>query len=393
MTDTTTQDAGQQGVSAGYSQPVASSAAPETAPRERSRRSRTSRSQLVVFLNFMMTLVIAAVVVGAGLAWYGKREFDRPGPTQQDSTFELKANSGLPAIAAALEEQGLVSDARIFQLGVRANGRDGKLKAGEYAIKAHASMRDIMDVLASGKAILYRMTIPEGWTVTQALAKIAADPVLVGELPAALPAEGSLAADTILFSRGMTRAGIIDKMAADQKAMVEKIWASRAPDLPVKDVNEFVTLASIVEKETGVAAERPRVAAVFVNRLVKGMRLQSDPTVIYGLFGGAGKPTDRPIYQSDLDKDTPFNTYKIKGLPPSPIANPGRAALEAVANPAKTGDLYFVADGTGGHAFASTLEEHNANVERWRAIEKQRAEEKKAGAANGAQKPGTAPQQ
>jgi UPF0755 protein len=385
MTDTLNQYAESQGA-------PAASGASAGAQAPRARRSRTSRSQIVVFLNFLMSLLMVAVIVGAALAWYGKREFDKAGPAPQDTTFELRPNTGLSGISAALEERGLVSDARIFQLGVRANGRDGQLKAGEYAIKAHASMRDIMDVLASGKSILYPLTIPEGWTVSQALAKVTADPVLVGDLPADTPAEGSLAADTILFARGMTRAGIVGKMVSDQRALVEKIWAARKPDLPIKDVNEFVTLASIVEKETGIAAERPRVAAVFVNRLKKGMKLQSDPTVIYGLFAGAGKPADRPIYQSDLDKDTPFNTYKIKGLPPSPIANPGRAALEAVANPAVTNDLYFVADGTGGHAFASTLEEHNANVERWRAIEKKRAEDSKAGASGDA-KPGATTQQ
>ncbi|MBK8458284.1 MAG: endolytic transglycosylase MltG [Phyllobacteriaceae bacterium] len=331
----------------------------------------------------MMTLVIIAVVVGAGLVWYGKGEFEKPGSNPADTTFEVKANTSLNAISFDLQDRGLVSNGRIFELGVRAAGKDGKLKAGEYAIKAGSTMRAIMDVLASGKSIMYSMTIPEGWTVAQALAKIGADPVLAGDLPATPPAEGSLVADTILFARGMTRAGILDKMAADQTALVEKIWATRAADLPVKDINEFVTLASIVEKETGIATERPHVASVFVNRLKKGMKLQSDPTIIYGLFGGAGKPADRPIYQSDIAKETPYNTYVIPGLPPTPIANPGKAALEAVANPAQTEDLYFVADGTGGHAFASTLEEHNANVEKWRAIEKQRAEEKAGAPANG----------
>lgn len=342
------------------------------------RRSRRSRSQVVVFLNLLMSLTVLAVIVGAGLVWYGKREFEKPGPLAADATFQVKANSGLTAISSDLEAVGLVSDARVFELGVRANGKDGKLKAGEYAIKAGASMRQIMDVLASGKSIMYSITVPEGWTVTQALARIAADPVLAGDMPPP-PPEGSLVADTILFARGMTRAGIVEKMTSDQKKLVEKIWAARKPDLPVKTVEEFVTLASIVEKETGIAAERPRVASVFVNRLRKGMKLQSDPTIIYGLFGGAGKPADRPIYQSDIAKETPYNTYVIPGLPPTPIANPGKAALEAVANPAETDDLYFVADGSGGHAFASTLEEHNANVEKWRALEKKQ----KAGSAEG----------
>lgn len=164
-------------------------------------------------------------------------------------------------------------------------------------------------------------------------------------------------------------------MIAAQKALVQQIWEKRDPDLPVSTIEEFVTLASIVEKETGRADERPRVASVFINRLEKGMRLQSDPTIIYGIFGGEGKPADRAILRSDLDKQTPYNTYLIKGLPPTPIANPGRAALEAVANPSRTPELYFVADGTGGHVFAETLDEHNANVRRWRKLEAERAAE------------------
>jgi UPF0755 protein len=167
---------------------------------------------------------------------------------------------------------------------------------------------------------------------------------------------------------------MVDKLIADQKKLVDDVWSHRAPDLPIANIDDFVTLASIVEKETGRSDERSRVAAVFLNRLAKGMRLQSDPTIIYGLFGGKGKPADRPIYQSDLDKQTPYNTYMIKGLPPTPIANPGRAALEAVANPSKTDDLYFVADGNGGHVFAATLEEHNQNVARYRALQKKQAD-------------------
>jgi UPF0755 protein len=197
--------------------------------------------------------------------------------------------------------------------------------------------------------------------------------------------EGSLAADTQRFTRGTSREQIVKKLLADQKALVEEIWARRTNDLPLASIDEFVTLASIVEKETGIADERSRVAAVFINRLNKGMRLQSDPTILYGLYGGKGKPADKPITQSDLKKQTPYNTYLINGLPPTPIANPGRAALEAVANPSKTDDLYFVADGTGGHVFAKTLDEHNENVARWREIEKKKAEQAGADGAEGAE--------
>ncbi|MGO4837658.1 endolytic transglycosylase MltG, partial [Rhizobiaceae sp. 2RAB30] len=232
-----------------------------------------------------------------------------------------------------------------------------------------------MELLKSGKSVLYSLTIPEGLTVEQAFQRIAEQDALTGDMPATMPAEGSLAADTQRFTRGTSRQQIIDKMLADQKKLVEDVWQRRADNLPIGTIEEFVTLASIVEKETGRADERSRVASVFINRLNKGMRLQSDPTIIYGLFGGKGKPADRPIYQSDIDKPTPYNTYLINGLPPTPIANPGRAALEAVANPSETSDLYFVADGTGGHVFAATLEEHNKNVARWRAVEKKQAED------------------
>ena len=177
-------------------------------------------------------------------------------------------------------------------------------------------------------------------------------------------------ANTVNFTRGTTREQIVKRLREGQQKLVADIWAKRSADLPIKNINDFVTLASIVEKETGIPSERPQVAAVFYNRLEKNMRLQSDPTVIYGLFGGKGKPSDRPIYQSDLDKETPYNTYKINGLPPTPIANPGKDALEAVANPPKTDALYFVADGTGGHVFSKTLDEHNANVRKWRALQK-----------------------
>jgi UPF0755 protein len=243
-------------------------------------------------------------------------------------------------------------------------------------------MHDIMDVLRSGKSILYSLTIPEGLTVEQAFERIAKQDVLAGDLPSTLPPEGSLATDTMRFQRGTSRQDIVDKLIADQKKLVEDIWQHRSPDLPIKTIDAFVTLASIVEKETGRADERSRVAAVFVNRLNKHMRLQSDPTIIYGLFGGKGKPADRPIYQSDLDKPTPYNTYLINGLPPTPISNPGRAALEAVANPSKTDDLYFVADGSGGHVFASTLEEHNENVQRYREYQKKQEDAAKAGAGD-----------
>ncbi|AZO48185.1 MAG: endolytic transglycosylase MltG [Mesorhizobium sp.] len=346
------------------------------------RRSRASRSQVVVFMNFVISLVMLMILAAGAALYFGKQAFTEPGPSANGDTFLVKPNTGVQDIADQLERRGLISDARIFRLGVRATGNDSALRAGEYEIKPRASMRDIMELLKSGKSVMYSLTIPEGLTVEQALQRIAEQDALTGDMPAAMPPEGSLATDTLRFTRGATRQQMIDKLLADQKKLVDDVWERRAPDLPIANVEDFVTLASIVEKETGRGDERSRVAAVFLNRLAKGMRLQSDPTIIYGLFGGKGKPTDRPIYQSDIDKQTPYNTYLINGLPPTPIANPGRAALEAVANPSKTDDLYFVADGTGGHVFAATLEEHNQNVARYRALQKKQAEDAaKAGAA------------
>jgi UPF0755 protein len=355
------------------------------------KRSRASRNQIVVFMNFIVSSAML-LVLAAGLAVYlGKREFDGPGPSETTQTFLVKPKSGLIEIADQLERRGLVSDARIFHLGVRAYGNEGELKAGEYEIAAGASMRDIMEILKSGKSVMQSLTIPEGLTVVQAFRKIAEHEALTGDMPSEIPPEGMLAADTQRFTRGAERKQIIDKMLAHQKELVEEIWARRAPDLPLANINEFITLASIVEKETGKGDERSRVAAVFLNRLKNNMRLQSDPTIIYGLFGSSGKPADRPIYQADIEKPTPYNTYTIDGLPPTPIANPGKAALEAVANPSKTDDLYFVADGTGGHVFAKTLEEHNENVARWRKIRKQQADEAaKAAAGGGAAEPAAA---
>jgi UPF0755 protein len=347
------------------------------------KRSRASRSQFVVFMNFVVSLVMLAVLAAGAAVYFGRQAFIEPGPSANGDTFLVKPKMGVADIADQLERRNLISDSRIFRLGVRAYGNDSGLKAGEYEIKPGASMRDIMELLKSGKSVLYSLTIPEGLTVEQALQRVADQDTLTGDMPATIPPEGSLATDTLRFTRGATRQQMVDKLLADQKNLVEDVWARRSPDLPLANIDEFVTLASIVEKETGRGDERSRVAAVFINRLNKGMRLQSDPTIIYGLFGGKGKPADRPIYQSDIDKPTPYNTYAINGLPPTPIANPGRAALEAVANPSKTKDLYFVADGTGGHVFAATLEEHNENVARYRVLQKKQAEE----AAKAAQQP------
>lgn len=338
------------------------------------RRSRQSRNQFVVFMNFMMSLVVFVVVAG-GLAFYlGKQAFDGAGPLATTDTVLIRPNTGVAEIADILERRGMISDARLFRIGLRLYGHDSSLRAGEYEIRAGASMYDIMELLRSGRSVEYAITVPEGFTVFQAFQRIAAMEELAGDMPDELPPEGSLAATTLRFTRGMQRQDLIQRLMNDQERLVQSIWERRVEGLPINDINEFVTLASIVERETGRSDERSRVASVFINRLNRGMRLQSDPTIIYGIFGGEGLPPGRPIYRSDIDTPTEYNTYTINGLPPGPIAIPGRASLEAVANPSQTNDLYFVADGSGGHAFAQTLDEHNSNVARWRAIERERAE-------------------
>ncbi|MCC8933729.1 MULTISPECIES: endolytic transglycosylase MltG [Rhizobiaceae] len=347
---------------------------PERVPQP-PRRSRKARSQLVIFLNFLMTMAVFVCVVAVAGFFYVMDSYQKPGPLAANTNFVVRSGAGLAEIANNLERNGIVSDARIYRYVTTTYLADGQtLKAGEYEIKAGASMKEVTALLESGKSILYAVSFPEGLTVKQMFQRLAADTVLEGELPTELPPEGSLRPDTYKFTRGTNRAEIVTQMRAAQDRLIDQIWEKRDPDLPVETKEEFVTLASIVEKETGKDDERAHVASVFINRLNKGMRLQSDPTIIYGLFGGDGKPADRPIFQSDIRKETPYNTYVIKGLPPGPIANPGRAALESVAHPWKTEDLYFVADGNGGHAFAPTLDEHNANVRRWRKIEAERAQ-------------------
>lgn len=342
------------------------------------KRSKRARSQTIIFLNFLMTMLFVVTIIAGGALYLGKVLFEQEGPLKQTTSFAVRDGAGLATIANDLERSGLVSDARIFRYASSAVLKGDTLKAGEYEIKAGSSMRQIMDILQSGKAILYSFTAPEGLTVFQIFDRLKANEDLTGDLPEVLPAEGSLLPNTYNFSRGTSRAEIIAQMTLAQERAVDRLWSRRVADLPIETKEEMVILASIVEKETAKADERPRVAGVFVNRLNKGMRLQSDPTIIYGIFGGEGKPSGRPIYRSDLDKKTDYNTYQIDRLPPTPIANPGLQAMEAVINPSRTEDLFFVADGTGGHAFAVTLKEHNQNVARWRKIE---AEKKKAAEA------------
>ena len=345
---------------------------PETPPPPPTR-SKAVRHPIVVFMNFVITVVLLAVIGIGGVLYYGKQTFIEEGPLKQEKTILVSGGTGLGTIAEILERQNVISDQTIFNYGVQIYRQDTKLKAGEYLFSPGVSMMQVMQILTSGKSILHSVTVPEGYTSYQIHQVLMDNDILMGPLDE-IPAEGTLLPETYKFARGTTRKEMVKRMADAHDRAVAEIWDRRAADLPLKTPEELVTLASIVEKETGKASERTRVAGVFINRLNQGIRLQSDPTVIYGIFGGKGKPKDRPIFRSDLDKKTDYNTYQIPGLTPGPIANPGRASLEAVANPSRTKELFFVADGTGGHVFSETLKQHNDNVRRWREIEKQRIE-------------------
>jgi UPF0755 protein len=329
------------------------------------RRSAASR----VFYSLFVIFALAGLTAIA-LAGFGYERYITSGPLTATKVVEVKKGQRTPEIAADLEDAGVISDAKLFTAAAYLTGSRGRLKAGEYEFPAGMSMRDVLGQIVQGKSIVYKLTIPEGWTTEQALERVRDNDILTGNLTVS-PPEGGLFPDTYIFRRGATRDSVVRQMMDAQQKLVADLWEKRAPDLVVKSVNEALTLASIVEKETSVPAERAKVAAVFTNRLKKGMRLQSDPTIIYGIVGGKGK-LDRPLTKQDIATKTPYNTYRIDGLPPGPIANPGKASLEAVLNPAVTGDLYFVADGSGGHVFAETLAEHKKNVAKWREVERQR---------------------
>jgi UPF0755 protein len=319
-----------------------------------------------VFLSLVLVLALIAGAV-AGAAWWEDGYFAQAGPLASPQTLVVSPGSGLNAIAGALARAGVVENALLFRLGVMRRGHAAQLKAGEYAFPAHASEAQVMDMLIAHRVVGHRITIAEGLTSDAAVALVKADPVLTGDVP--VVPEGSLLPETYIFERGTTRAELLQRMHQAQEKLLAELWPKRKDGLPFASVEEALKLASLVEKETGVAAERPHVAAVFINRLNRGMKLESDPTIIYGLTKGV--PLGHALRQSELDTPNPYSTYQIAGLPPTPICNPGRDAIAAVLNPADSEDLYFVANGTGGHVFAKTMAEHVKNVIQWRKAQQQ----------------------
>ncbi len=329
--------------------------------------ARKRRPVLLRLLGRWLIWTVGLGAIFAGVIAWVWLNFTAPGPLVAKKIYEIPKSLSREEIALALKEQGIISDARIFSAAAAVNAfRGGRLKTGEYEFPANASMQDVLSMVTAGKYLTYKVTIPEGWTSQMVVNRLNEQTELDGVV-SKVPDEGSILPDTYVFRRGLSRDKLLADMQAAQAKLLDQEWSRLPADSAVKTKQELVTLASIVEKETGVAEERPMVAAVFINRLKQKMRLQSDPTIIYGLVGGKGK-LDHPITRSELDQQTPYNTYQIDGLPPGPIANPGKAAIEAVLSPAKTDYIYFVANGSGGHAFATTLEEHNANVKKWRAL-------------------------
>lgn len=316
----------------------------------------------------VLVLVVAAVAGGAYL-WF-EREIQDRGPSTEITRVVIERGSGLSKVSKVLAEAGVVEQARVFQAFVTLEGKDTALQAGEYQFPAGANMQAVLDRLVRGETMRHQIVFPEGLTSHTILQLLADAKDLSGDAPEDVP-EGSLLPAAYDFTFGDDRAGIIKRMQKAMDQAVAEAWEKRAKDVPLKSPEEMVILASIVEKETGLSGERGKVAGVFFNRLKKGMKLQSDPTTIYAVNRGKGT-LGRGLRRSELAKKDPYNTYYIKGLPPGPIANPGREALMAVAQPEETDALYFVADGTGGHAFAKTLAQHNRNVQVWRKIERKR---------------------
>ncbi|MEM0986838.1 MAG: endolytic transglycosylase MltG [Pseudomonadota bacterium] len=326
----------------------------------------------LVSLVFLLA-ILAMAIGGGGWAWL-QSKVSAEGPSLEQVVYTVERGDTLVGIAADLEAQGVITDARAMRIKARIDGTSGAIKAGTFEIPAGASIADVLDLMVEGDVIQHRVTIPEGLTTAQILRLLEAEPVLTGALPDEPPAEGSLLPDTYLVDAGTPRSALLERMAAAQDDVLARLWETRAPAIPIGAPEEAVILASIVEKETGKAGERALVAGLFTNRLRRGMRLQSDPTVIYGVSKGEplmnARGQRRTLFRSELDRETPWNTYQIDGLPRTPICNPGRDAIAAVLDPPDTDYIFFVADGTGGHVFSKTLAEHNRAVADYRRFER-----------------------
>src|SRR3954462_9046725 len=341
---------------------------PEYMP-EPKRPSRRARHPLIIAGNAIFSIILLLAIAG-GVAWsYGKHKFEQQGPLDRDKVVNIPKGLGLREIADLLARENVIDQPMVFIGSVLVLKAKDELKFGEYKFTKQITLRETIDVIVEGKVVQHAFTIPEGLTSEQIVARLAEVDFLAGNIRE-IPKEGTLLPETYNFPRGTTREQAIQRMQQMHRRALQEIWERRSAEVPVKTPEALVTLASIVEKETGRADERSRVAAVFANRIRQRMKLQSDPTIIYGLVGGKGT-LGRPIKRSEITQPSPYNTYVIEGLPPGPISNPGRLTLEGTASPARTRDLYFVADGTGGHTFTETYDQHQKNVAKLRAMEKQ----------------------
>lgn len=338
------------------------------------RQKRESRvlSGFARIVSGVMTLALVMMLAGGALTLFTGHLYSRPGPLTTTQTIVIPKGTSTNSIADDLEREGVVSSRWAFMVNYLVQSRmhpgEVVLKSGEYLFKPGVSIRDVIAILSEGKSVLYKVTIPEGLTSQQIVERLKSEENLTGDVTQ-IPAEGSLMPETYSIEKGMSRQELLDRMQAKQKQVLDAAWERRREGLPLQSPEQAVVLASIIEKETGRADERERIAGVFSNRLTKGMPLQSDPTILYGIYGG-GVQWGKPILQTEKDAKNAHNTYQIKGLPPTPICNPGRPALEAALNPSQHGDVFFVADGTGGHIFSATLKDHNAAVSNWRKVEK-----------------------
>src|SRR5438445_1427611 len=334
------------------------------------RRSERARNPFVVVGNAIITILLVGMIGTGAAYYYGKQKLEAAGPLREDKIVNIPSRAGMADISDVLQREGVIDNNRWAFIGaVLALKARSELKPGEYAFQKNASLRDVIGTIVEGKVVQHSVTIPEGLTSEQIVARLSDNDIFAGSVRE-VPREGTLLPETYKFPRGTTRDQVIARMQQTQKRVLTELWEHRTTSNPIKTPAPLVTLASIIEKETGKPDERSRVAAVFVNRLRQKIKLQSDPTIIYGLVGGKGT-LGRPIKRSEIQQPSPYNTYVVDGLPPGPIANPGRASLEAAANPARTRDLFFVADGTGGHAFTETYDQHQKNVAKLRTMEKQ----------------------
>lgn len=324
--------------------------------------------------SFLMSLAVLAGIAGVGAFFVVNKRLEAAGSHPAAQVLTIPRGAGLNSISDQLHREGLISDPMMFRLGARMRRVERNLQAGEYLVLPQASMAGILDQIVGGETFERRITFAEGMTSVQIVERLNSAKSIEGAPITAIPAEGSLSPDTYFYGGLATRESLIEQMQEAQEETLNELWKTRDEGLPVKTKAEALILASIVEKETAVASERAKVAGVFINRLRRGMRLQSDPTVIYGVTNGE-RNLGRSITRSDLRDRNAYNTYVINGLPPTPIANPGRDAIAAVLQPDATTAIFFVADGTGGHAFADTLDEHNRNVAKWRKIERERRAE------------------